>query len=607
MISRDRRATFPGPSEQGGDKHNCLADLSKAQDPRCFRVPVQDGQDFLVDLRQWENAAFTLSVAPALHEYIRQMGPAPIRRTLYCKLVDLRRFWRFLDEAEAEIGSLEDITAGLVNRYEDWLIQTTPSSNSVRRVIGPLIHVLRIAIQLHKGRYTMDLEHRLGWVSRIKSVKSRPRDAYSKREAAALRAAARQQIRLAQDRVLPDGVMPEPRPDIQTRPRLLGFYNDLLAAVDQEGAMLVRSRQFRLLKCGLQNNQLPNLSSEMLHGSLYLTANDIVAFFILLSLKTGMEIECLRSLTVDCLQNPSKGYVEIEYFKRRSRNSEWKHLRVRDGGSSTPGGIIRLAVELTKRARRYLSTDALWVFWDGQRLQSGKPSRGATKAFVARNGLIDDDGDSLKLELSRLRKTHKAERYLRTHGQLDDFASGHSVPVAANHYAEIPALRQVHEQTIAKALHDAFEDALKPTLIDPNVEMAEANSTGASDPTKVRSIDPDVENGDFDIWLAHCGGFYSSPYGPNGAACPSPFWGCLECKNAVITVRKLPALIAFQNFMINQRAALEEEEWFKRFGRAYYRITAQVLPAFPEESIREARKLALTTNEGLIYLPAEAR
>ncbi len=607
MISRGRRATFPGPSERGGDGNSSLVNLSNGQDPRCFRVPVQDGGDYLVDLREWENVALASSVAPALHEYIRQMGPAPIRRTLYCRLLDLRRFWRFLDATETEIDSLESITAELVNRYENWLIQTTPSPNSARRIIGPLIQVLRMAIQLHKGRYSTDLEHRLGWVSRIKSVQSRPRDAYSKREAAALRAAARQQIRLAQDRVLPNGMKPEPRPDIQMRPRLLGFYNDLLVAVDREGAMPVRSRQFRLLKCGLQNNRLPNLSSEMLHGSLYLTANDIVAFFSLLSLETGMEIECLRSLTVDCLQNPSQGYVEIEYCKRRSRNNEWKRLRVRDGGSSTPGGIIRLAIKLTKRARRYLDTDALWVFWDGQRLRSGKTSRDAVKAFAANNGLTSDDGDILNLELSRLRKTHKAERYLRTHGQLDDFAVGHSVPVAANHYADIPALRHVHEQTIAEALQDAFEDALKPRLVHPNDEMADGNSIGTSDPTNARSVDPTIVDGASDVWLAHCGGFYTSPFGPKGVACPSPFWGCLECKNAVITVRKLPALIAFENFMVNQRTVLEAEEWSKRFGRAYYRITAQILPAFPEETIDEARKLALTAGEDLIYLPAEVR
>ena len=50
---------------------------------------------------------------------------------------------------------------------------------------------------------------------------------------------------------------------------------------------------------------------------------DLAAFLVLLSLETGMEMECLIRLKADCLRNPTKGYVEIEYHKRRARGSEW--------------------------------------------------------------------------------------------------------------------------------------------------------------------------------------------------------------------------------------------------------------------------------------------
>ena len=56
-----------------------------------------------------------------------------------------------------------------------------------------------------------------------------------------------------------------------------------------------------------------------------------------------------------------------------------------------------------------------------------------------------------------------------------------------------------------------------------------------------------------DLWLASCSGFYASPFGKKGQACPVPFWGCLDCGNAVITSRKLPSLIAFLEFMVAQR------------------------------------------------------
>jgi hypothetical protein len=92
--------------------------------------------------------------------------------------------------------------------------------------------------------------------------------------------------------------------------------------------------------------------------------------------------------------------------------------------------------------------------------------------FVARHGLVDDDGQVLHLMLPRLRKTHKAEHYICTEGQLGEFATGHTLAVAARHYADIPALRHIHEQTVADAFQDALAAALKLRLVRADVESA---------------------------------------------------------------------------------------------------------------------------------------
>ncbi|MGD4944115.1 hypothetical protein QT817_22545, partial [Xanthomonas citri pv. citri] len=88
-----------------------------------------------------------------------------------------------------------------------------------------------------------------------------------------------------------------------------------------------------------------------LHGRRYLLAADLVPLMVLLSLDTGLEIEAIKELRADCLKNPAGGYVEIEYCKRRARGAEWKRLRVRDGASSTPGGLIRKVLQWTAPAR----------------------------------------------------------------------------------------------------------------------------------------------------------------------------------------------------------------------------------------------------------------
>jgi hypothetical protein len=76
-----------------------------------------------------------------------------------------------------------------------------------------------------------------------------------------------------------------------------------------------------------------------------------VPLLVLLSLETGLELECCKTLTIDCLRNASGGTVEIAYTKLRAHGAEHKTIRVRDGGSTTPGGLIRRIIALTRPRR----------------------------------------------------------------------------------------------------------------------------------------------------------------------------------------------------------------------------------------------------------------
>jgi len=163
----------------------------------------------------------------------------------------------------------------------------------------------------------------------------------------------------------------------------------------------------------------------------------------------------------------------------------------------------------------------------------------------------------------------------------------------------------LHEQTIADGLHDALDAALKPRLVAPDEEAGlRANPIHADLPVPPDEVISFL-NGAQDLWLASCSGFYESPFGRKGEACPVPFWGCLECQNAVITSRKLPALLAFVDFLVAQRERLTAQDWRLKFGRAHHRITRQILPAFPESAIAAARAIAAGRTD-LIYLPPEA-
>ncbi len=118
------------------------------------------------------------------------------------------------------------------------------------------------------------------------------------------------------------------------------------------------------------------------HARFYLTIIDIIGFTILLSLSTGMEMECIFELKADCLGNRATGFVDIAYFKRRAHGTEWKTLRVRDGGLTTPGGLIRLAIRLTERGRKRTGSDRLWVWGSLTGLMHGA-RRGASSAVTS--------------------------------------------------------------------------------------------------------------------------------------------------------------------------------------------------------------------------------
>jgi hypothetical protein len=178
--------------------------------------------------------------------------------------------------------------------------------------------------------------------------------------------------------------------------------------------------------------------------------------------------------------------------------------------------------------------------------------------------------------------------------------------VAARHYADLPSLRHLHEQTIADGLEDALASALEPRIVTPEEEIVASNN-----PAALRlqlSVDEArrLMSGKQDVWLASCAGFTKSPFAPEGAPCSQPFWGCLECRNAVITARKLPSIIAFLDFIVARRADMEEADWRAKFGPPWSRIQQQILPAFSDAVVADAREKAMSLDYAL-YLPIEAR
>src|SRR3546814_128563 len=133
---------------------------------------------------------------------------------------------------------------------------------------------------------------------------------------------------------------------------------------------------------------------------------------------------------------------------------------------------------------------------------------------------------------SRSRKTHKALWYTKTEGHMARFAVGHSREVAARHYADLPSLRPLHEAAVADAFRAALAAAM-PTIRPPTAEQTLREAPEQAGPLMPPDTVGPLLDGEQDVWLAACAGFHSSPFAEAGSPCAQPFWGCLDCPNAV--------------------------------------------------------------------------
>lgn len=550
-----RRALFPEAlPDPEGEAATAIASLR-------FSVTLAD-RSITIDLTTLSGRkTLAQMLAGALWRACQVGGPVGSISTAAAYANSLKLFWRYLDSASPSITRLSDMSAACIDGFDAWMEESGLHPNHRLHRMSKVLNLFRLAEAAEPGCLPPDASRRLMYTSDRPGVRNRPRDAYGDDVATALRNAARTDLTTLIGRFAEAERIPTLEDADRTKP-LAVAHEGAMAVIDAEGTIGYRHPIFKRLYTLRRENDLPNdhLIHD-LHGRRHLLAIDLLPLMVLLSLDTGLEIEAIKDLRSDCLKNPAGGYVEIEYCKRRARGAEWKRLRVRDGASSTSGGLIRKVLQWTAPARRRLGAGTLWAHFAWGRLT---PRVLATTQLVVswteRHGIRDEQGKPLRLNLTRLRKTHKAAWYRRTGGQLERFAVGHSVAVAANHYADIPALRQIHEATIADAMTDALDAALHPCVLSSEEEAAiRADPDKAVGlPVSGQAAGNALLDGEQDVWLASCGGFYKSPFGAEGDACPSPFWGCLECSNAVITARKLPALLLFLSFIRTQRQVLSE-------------------------------------------------
>lgn len=368
---------------------------------------------------------------------------------------------------------------------------------------------------------------------------------------------------------------------------------NVLWAIDASGGTLISRRL-----TWRAHDRLPAAFPEIV-AALYPSAGDLVPFLVMLGLQSGLPIECVVSLRRDCLRNPAGNTVQIDHEKWRSGPSPFRSKRYPDGGLRTPGGIVRAVLEVTERAARH--GDSPWLFVGYGLGRLGRPTfhEKAKRQFVQRHRLVDDGGQPLVLQLSRLRKTRMVEWAKELKGDPEALSrlGDHTMQVNWESYADVEAMRPIYEETIAAGLAhavDAADRAAKAKVVTAETEaLLRADAGAGAESLGIEAGEvAGVLDGDADTWLAACTGFERSPFGRPGQPCPEPFWGCLECPNAVITERKLPAILSALDAMVAERASMAPAVWREQFGQPFLRIVNDIVPAFGAGAWDRARQVA---------------
>jgi hypothetical protein len=531
----------------------------------------------------------------------------------------IRSFLRFLGD-DAATGGVADLDDVVVDRFQDSMVARYGSdSGRPRTLVNAVCLLLREAIEEHGVTLRPSLQRRILFGATCSTPPPVPRDAYTPGEARSIARAARLDVGRVIRRIMIEGpalVATGGHPDRteggwRSKANLAWYfhtYGD--RTVDQ-----LREESGGDYVVG----DPKEVSVLAVRPLLWPTVHDLVGFWILLLLQTELTSASAALLTTGCLANPSAGRVTIRHHKHRAGRSRSERVaRVQDGNGTSPGGIIRNLLRVTAGARRWVDSDELWVAITEK---AGCTTR-ATRSFRIRNGWISpleafaldhdlvweappaDGSERLVLHGSRLRKTYVAAAYRAVGGDIGATAqaAGNTARVAMRHYADIASLGPLHAWTVADALYERVE-AARASARSGGAPVVVGTRASSSPPATAPAI---ATTGIVDVQLAGCHGFFDSPFAAPGDGCPISFTGCLQCRNAVVTADKLPAVITYLHHLLGQRFVMGEDEWCEAWGADFVRIVDDVLPQFDEATLAAAQAQAQEAAGDGFYLPTVA-
>ena len=314
------------------------------------------------------------------------------------------------------------------------------------------------------------------------------------------------------------------------------------------------------------------------------TQDVVIAYRLLLGIYSGVVPDGIDDLVVDDLDWAGDATILLSYVKGRTAAESL----------TLPRRAVRLLEQWLAHSallRSHADPQQRRALWLGvsrpgaTTATTGAIGRVAIRRWVARHGLVDDDGGPLKVHRHRIRTTHQAMRDKRSwagrgRATIDP---NHSPQVEGDHYltATTPTQRQAVEAIIEDAQHDLLRRAQPPVVLTEGDTVALARDY----PQLIAGLDltdeviAELVGGERDVFVAGCADQLSGLHGPKGKPCPARPWVCLLCPLAVFAPRHAANLLRLKAFFTRQWQQMPAAGFMAVFGPYADRID-QVLDRY---------------------------
>jgi Phage integrase SAM-like domain len=542
-------------------------------------------------------------LAFAFRNHLAEKSEATRSGTFKC----LRQWFRFLD-AQARSGdaaaSMVEVDISLINAFIAWL-NRRPISKGTRHRAWSSFKQLVAWLQRHRPDLMHpELELPFNTFPR-RSAETRPREALSKAELAAVLAACRTDIdaswrtfregREALARVDCQAVATETdlrRLDLDDLGVLLailtGRYGGL---VPQESVTMAKGMGLGRLRRAILSRGGCSAVARFLHA----TPETLVPYMIAIAAQTFANPEALRLMRRDCMSEHVllEGRAVVTWTKGRSNRLQRRSF-LRDKSFSVPHLIDRVLALTEPLIPHVASSERELLFLCGN-VRGGSRSVGVisqdlmirhVRSFADRHGLTGANGKPLALAFANLRPTGLTLAYIALgHDVLKtQVLANHASPDTTRRYVDRPVVRAAQAIELGR-LQARFVTAIRSgDLSLPSKRGDPSPITSAQNATASGFICADPLAG-------------IAPGQSKGKLCTA-WLGCFTCPNAVIPLEAdtLARLLRMRDALSEARARLAPDRWrlfyapkleilerdvLPRFSTAMHAITAERLATTP--------------------------